>query len=61
MDDDSDGLGNACDDDIDNDGLANNEDNCMYVPNPHQEDFNNNDKGDACEHDEEGDGCVSYF
>ena len=59
MDDDTDGLGNVCDDDMDNDGVTNEGDNCKYVPNPFQEDYNKNGKGDACENDEEGDGCVS--
>ena len=59
LDDDADGLGNECDDDIDNDGIINIWDNCKYIPNPLQEDSNNNGKGDACETDEDGDGRVS--
>ena len=30
--------GDACDDDIDGDGIANTHDNCVYVYNPAQED-----------------------
>uniref|UniRef100_A0A665WD55 Thrombospondin 4a n=1 Tax=Echeneis naucrates TaxID=173247 RepID=A0A665WD55_ECHNA len=46
---DRDGMGNACDDDADNDGIINVEDNCWLHPNTDQR---NNDKdlhGDACD------------
>ena len=36
-------------DDCDQDGVADNCDNCKYVPNPKQEDFNKNRIGDVCE------------
>jgi hypothetical protein len=42
-------LGDACDPDIDNDGVPNGADNCPYVPNPDQLDLNSNNIGDACE------------
>jgi len=35
--------------DADNDGIANQVDNCPSVPNEAQEDNNNNGVGDACE------------
>ncbi len=35
--------------DSDNDGVCDNDDNCVDVPNPNQEDSNNNGIGDACE------------
>jgi hypothetical protein len=40
VDTDGDGLGDLCDDDIDNDGLKNNVDNCPYVSNKDQKDLN---------------------
>ena len=33
-------LGDACDDDDDNDGVKDDEDNCPIVVNPNQHDFN---------------------
>ena len=35
--------------DIDNDGIADSEDNCQYMYNPNQGDLDNNNIGDACE------------
>ncbi|KAK7501595.1 hypothetical protein BaRGS_00007026 [Batillaria attramentaria] len=48
---DGDGIGNACDDDMDNDGIINNPDNCPLVANPDQRDSERDpDKtGDACD------------
>ena len=49
-------VGDLCDDDIDNDGIANTIDNCIYVSNSNQEDTNGNAVGDVCESDTDGDG-----
>jgi hypothetical protein len=46
---DGDDLGDACDDDIDDDGVLNDDDNCPYSYNPDQIDSNGNGYGDACE------------
>jgi hypothetical protein len=63
---DGDGLGDACDPDIDNDGLPNDDDNCDYVINVDQADTDGDSVGDACDncidtqnphqYDENGDG-----
>ena len=47
-DDDFDGIGNLCDDDLDNDEVPNNNDNCPYSYNPDQHDSNRDGVGDAC-------------
>ena len=49
---DGDGIGDACDpdmDDIDGDGINNLIDNCPVTPNPEQEDSDNDGVGDACD------------
>ncbi|KAL3865549.1 hypothetical protein ACJMK2_042925 [Sinanodonta woodiana] len=48
---DGDGIGDACDIDIDNDGILNNPDNCPFTKNPDQKDTEGDpDKsGDACD------------
>ena len=66
---DGDGMGNACDDDSDNDGVLNLSDNCPLVPNSDQADSDRegpDDVGDVCDncpyvknrdqHDTDGDG-----
>lgn len=49
---DADGMGDACDDDADNDGISNTPDNCPLVSNPDQIDSDpegSDKKGDACD------------
>ena len=53
---DSDGKGDACDDDIDGDGVPNDSDNCPEAPNSQQTDTDGNGQGDACDPDDDGDG-----
>jgi len=49
-------IENGSDNDYDNDSVNNDEDNCPYVSNPLQEDFDDNGIGDVCEEDTDGDG-----
>jgi hypothetical protein len=53
---DGDGLGDACDPDIDGDTVLNSVDNCPIHPNPGQKDTDNNGLGDACDNDDDNDG-----
>ena len=46
---DGDQLGNACDDDDDNDFIPDSEDNCPLVANRDQSDFDEDGQGDRCE------------
>ncbi len=46
---DGDGLGNACDPDIDADGHANEDDNCPFIPNSDQDDSDGDGRGDLCD------------
>lgn len=50
---DGDGMGDACDDDADSDGIVNLDDNCWLVPNVDQKNTDKDLHGDAC------DNCVT--
>ncbi|HUF54308.1 MAG TPA: thrombospondin type 3 repeat-containing protein, partial [Dehalococcoidia bacterium] len=52
---DGDDLGDACDPDIDGDGILNGSDNCPTVSNPGQEDLDGDGLGDACDPDIDND------
>lgn len=52
---DRDGKGDACDEDIDNDGILNEVDNCMRIPNRDQRDSDQDGVGDVC------DNCPSKY
>jgi subtilisin family serine protease len=53
---DGDGIGDACDGDIDADGALNGPDNCDTTYNPSQLDRDGDGAGDACDGDRDGDG-----
>ncbi|CAG07859.1 unnamed protein product, partial [Tetraodon nigroviridis] len=46
---DGDGLGDACDNDADNDGISNTDDNCWLVANVDQKNSDKDAHGDACD------------
>lgn len=52
---DTDGLGDACDDDIDGDGFLNAVDKCPTVADPTQLDTDGDGLGDACDDDDDND------
>jgi hypothetical protein len=54
-DNDGDGEGDACDDDVDGDTVPNDTDNCPTIANPNQEDNDGDGEGDACDDDDDGD------
>ncbi|KAH8377867.1 hypothetical protein KR093_007592 [Drosophila rubida] len=49
LDTDEDGTGNECDDDMDNDSVINQYDNCPLIRNPNQSDVDNDGVGDVCD------------
>lgn len=58
IDSDKDGTFDCKDDDDDNDGVADNNDNCLLAVNANQLDTDNDGKGNVCDDDDDNDGCV---
>jgi len=58
VDTDTDGLGDGCDPDDDNDGVLDTQDNCRLVVNPKQANRDGDGKGDACDRDDDNDGVA---
>jgi thrombospondin type 3 repeat protein len=55
VDQDGDGIGDACDPDVDGDTVLNEVDNCPAFPNTDQADADGDNIGDACEEDDDND------
>jgi hypothetical protein len=55
---DGDGLGDACDPDIDGDTVLNAADNCPFAFNPSQSNYDGDAMGDACDPDDDNDGYI---
>jgi hypothetical protein len=51
-----DGVGDACEVDVDGDGVPSVRDNCPGVATPNQADLDGDAQGDACDSDDDGDG-----
>ncbi|MBK8256748.1 MAG: thrombospondin type 3 repeat-containing protein [Polyangiaceae bacterium] len=58
LDTDTDGVGDACDTDIDNDGVLNTNDNCPTVVNVDQANTEGDGEGDVCDTDDDNDGVL---
>ena len=56
---DGDDIGDACDADVDGDGILNLVDNCAFSPNGTQGDIDVDGTGDACDVDIDGDGIAN--